>query len=379
MPSTIAFFPWVHIEEPLTVGRLRLLPYERGRLPGDGPNVAQKDIDAILRAYAVRKNRVVQKATLLELGRWRLGQDAKRQVDALFAARELVAFSALAERQLFRRSNYCNFDTYALTIQQYREGSAGAFSFTTRRRDGGTNQLWDTQEFTFLKPLHVEFDAKLKIDRSLLAGMLKAERAAKLPRDAIIEFNRANTDSPDVPSHTEVVMIKSALEFLLRIGQKREELVRALGCVVRLQDPPWQKGPLQEKWQSKFPRAARPLEAWACEFCDLRGGAAHGQRRGGERFIWSEHAHLAFASMLFPLLVKQRLAHDGFLELQERDAVQLELVETYLMHNPFALRQRKAPYREHPWSRVYSERVLGELLRRHLQREVREMWPPADE
>lgn len=373
MPSVIAFFPWVHIDEPLIVGRLRLLPYARGRLPGDGPKVAQKDIDAVLRAYAVRKNQVVQKATLLELGTWRLGQDASRRVDPLFTARELIAFSALAERQLFGQFSYCNFDTYALTIQRYHAGSAGAFSFFTRRRDGGTNQLWDTKEFTFLKPLHVEFDAKIKIDRSLVAALLKADNADKLPLEAIIEFNRANTDSQDVPSHTEVVMTKSALEFLFGIGEKRDELVRALNAVIPLRNPPWPNGPLRKKWQTKFPKAARPLEAWGREFCDLRGGAAHGQRRGGDRFIWSERAHLAFASILFPLLVKQRLAGDGFMELQERDAVHLELIEAYLMHNPFIARRRKRPPREHPWRRIYSERILGELMRRQLLRQVREL------
>jgi hypothetical protein len=126
----------VHLDEPLTIGPLRLLPYVRGRLPGDGPGFSQRDIDAVLRACAVRKNEVVQHATLLDLGRWRLGQDATRRVDALFAAREIVAFAALAERQLFRLFSYCNFDTYALTIQRYNAGTAGAFSFSTRRRDG---------------------------------------------------------------------------------------------------------------------------------------------------------------------------------------------------------------------------------------------------
>jgi hypothetical protein len=50
-------------------------------------------------------------------------------------------------------------------------------------------------------------------------------------RDAIIDFNRANTDSQDVPTHTEVVMTKSAFEFLLGIGEKKDELVRPLNEV----------------------------------------------------------------------------------------------------------------------------------------------------
>jgi hypothetical protein len=233
--------------------------------------------------------------------------------------------------------------------------------------------MWDTKDFTFLKPLHVEFDAKLKIDQSLVAASFRADKADRLPHDAIIEFNRANTDSQDVPTHTEVVMTKSAFEFPLGIGEKKDELVRALSEVIPLRNPSWPKGPLQRKWRTKFPRATRPIEAWAREFCDLRGGAAHGRRRGGDRFIWSERAHLAFASILFPLLVKQQLARDGFMEIQERDAVHLDLIEDYLMHNPFAARRRKASSHEHPGSRAYSKEVLGELLRRHLLREMRNL------
>jgi hypothetical protein len=74
MPSSIAFFPWVTIEEPLSVGPLRLLPYERGEQPGNQPHSPQKDIDGVLHAYAVRKTQLVSLATLLELGEWRLAR-----------------------------------------------------------------------------------------------------------------------------------------------------------------------------------------------------------------------------------------------------------------------------------------------------------------
>jgi hypothetical protein len=50
--SFVAFFPWVHLREPLSIGPVRLLPYERGTLPGALPHAAQEDIDAVLAAYA---------------------------------------------------------------------------------------------------------------------------------------------------------------------------------------------------------------------------------------------------------------------------------------------------------------------------------------
>jgi hypothetical protein len=247
----------------------------------------------------------------------------------LFRARELIVFSALSARRLFQGSpDYCNFDTYAFVVQNYQAGDVGAFSFFTRRRDGGTNQLWDTKEFTFLKPLHVDFRARARLDSNLLQALLNADKANDLPFEAIVEFNRANTDSIDVPIHIELVMLKSAFEFLLSIHEKSKEFVRALERLVpkrAASNAP--SGPMIARWKKARPNTSRPLEAWALEFCDLRGGAAHGKFRGGERFVWSEQAHLAFGSLLFPLLAKRILVRAGFLQLNERDDIELDFRE----------------------------------------------------
>ena len=88
--------------------------------------------------------------------------------------------------------------------------------------------MWDAKEFTFLKPLHVEPDIKLNIDEPLLAALLAGDGADRVPYEAIVEFNRANTDSPDIPIHTEIVMIKSAFEFLLGVRHEADESVSAL-------------------------------------------------------------------------------------------------------------------------------------------------------
>ena len=144
MPNAIAFFPWVALREPIVVGRLRLIPYERKHAPADGPHVTQADIDGVLKAYAVRKSVLVKSATLMEVGPWQLGQDADEETRRqLFRARELVAITALAERQLFRgHFDYCNFDTYSFVVQNYLPDNRGTFSFTTRHRDGNASRMW---------------------------------------------------------------------------------------------------------------------------------------------------------------------------------------------------------------------------------------------
>ena len=368
MPDAITFFPWVATDGPITVGPVRLLPYKRGMSPGDQPNVSQSSIDAVLAAYAERKDHLVPEATLMEIGDWRSGQEVNDQVRAqLFRTREFVAFAALAKRRLFRgHFDYCNFDTYAFVIQNYSAGDVGGFSFSTRRRDGGLNYVWDAEEFAFLKPLHVASNAKMSLDLLLLDALLRADDQDRVPFESIVEFGRANTDSADVPIHTELVMVKSAFEFLFGIGTDVNEFVSALTAV--LPSSGTHDGPMAVRWVSARPKAARPLEAWAREFCDLRGGAAHGRKRGGDRFVWSEHAHLAFAAILFPLVVKHQLSQDGYLVIEQRDAIEFEWIEAYLMHDPFDPApegRRRQPY-EHPWSRIYSDGVLGEVLRRRI-------------
>ena len=102
-------------------------------------------------------------------------------------------------------------------------------------------------------------------------------------------------------------MVKSAFEFLLGVGQDARDFVRALHSSfgALLLDP--LDGPLTRQWQERWPKATNILGAWAQEFCALRGRAAHGDQRGAASFVWTEKAHLAFASILFPLVTRKSL------------------------------------------------------------------------
>lgn len=72
--------------------------------------------------------------------------------------------------------------------------------------------LWGTDDFAFYRSLHVASIERVKLDESLLVALQAADSKDQLPHAAIVEFNLANTDSSDVPQHTEVVMTKSAFE-----------------------------------------------------------------------------------------------------------------------------------------------------------------------
>ncbi|HMH29063.1 MAG TPA: hypothetical protein VK580_10785 [Steroidobacteraceae bacterium] len=351
--KSVAFFPWVALAGPIVLGSsIRLLPYQVGVMPGDLPNAKQADIDLILSAYSNRPNVGVKAATLLEVDDWHTGDSDENAKARLFRARIAIGFAALAQRRLFQQFDYCGYDSFSLAVQRYHVGGNGLFSFGTRRRDGGTNHMWGADEYAFQRPSHVDSRAPCKFDQALAQVLFELPESDSALFEALREFNTANTDSPDVPEHVEIVMVKSAFEWLLHIDQNAMSFVRALESLLPAPDSAAiESGPLEEAWRTRFPNAPRPLNAWAQEFCDIRGAAAHGKDRKAPRFIWKAHTHLAFVSVLFPLLVKKQLADSGHWTMTAFDVAKLRRIDSYLMYDPFT-HDRLASEDSNPWSEL---------------------------
>jgi hypothetical protein len=363
--STVALFPWATLAEPLTLGRsVRLLPYAKGHAPGDTERAKQEDLDNVLRAYSNGTHRRVSEATLIEVDGWHTGMEADVIArERLFRARIILGFSALSHRRLFSSLRYCCYDTYTMVVQQYETGHADRFVYSTRRRDGGTSNYWNADGFAFHRPLHVDSRARIELDKELAAILLDLPSDADDPLiDALEEFNSANTDSPDVPLHIEAVLVKSAFERLLRIGSNAKRFSDALQACIPDMDGDLQ-GPLLDKWKSRFPRAPSILGAWAQEFSALRGANAHGMDRKLDHFVWSSAAHLSFASILFPLIVKKKLADAGLWVQPEEDVEKLRRIQDYLMHDPFNVGHTNRED-SHPWSNIDGEVLMAGYERR---------------
>lgn len=355
MVHAIAFFPWVALDKVIEVGPIRLIPYERKVAPGDLPNVAQNDMDGILAAYALRPKIRIRTAALLEHADWHLGKDPTPVLESLFAAREQVAMSALAARRFFRgHSNYCNTDQYAVVVQRYRPGDTGDFAFTARRRDGHSQYLWGSDEFAFHCPNHVT-PSRPDLDEGLLKALVSKPVPNHL-RHSIVEFLSANTDAPGIPETAEVVMTKCAFEFLFEIGHTDDELEDALIEAFVPFRSGHVNGPLAPAWKKRWPKADSPLGAWAREFNVIRGTSAHGAPRGKAKTVWPAHAHLLFAAVLFPLLLKAKLHKLGRLVMKPRDAALLSRIEQLLMHQPFD-EKHFAQNAEHPWPEIENQAV----------------------
>lgn len=361
MSSVIAFFPWASVQSPVSFGPLRLFPYRKGILPGNLPHVMQVQVDEVLSAYADRPNFHVHAGALLEFADWHLGMDiSDEQLTKLFRARHLLAFSALSQRQLFHHSNYSNFDTYSLVIQRFNLKKPSTFSIITRRRDGRSRLLWAADNFAFHRPLHVDGRAKIDFDETLLLALLNLPSAYEYIYEAIIEFNLANTDSSDVPEHVEVVMCKSAFEWLLQVDSKVNSFVVALNALLSGTKFELPQGPLVAAWTRRWQQSPNLLSAWAKDFCAVRGKSAHGAPKTD--FVWSSHQHLAFIAMLFPLLVKKSLSDAGLLVMTNVDIEKLRRIEMYLAHDPFDFDWDSNA--THPWSDASSAAMMSVLAKR---------------
>ncbi len=363
--SSVAFFPWAALAEPITLGRsVRLLPYVKSQVPGDTDHVRQEDLDNVLCAYSNGTHKRVSEATLIEVDRWHTGMETDVAArERLFRARIILGFSALSHRRLFSHMHYCCYDTYTMIVQQYQTGRADRFVYSTRRRDGGTSNYWNADGFAFHRPLHVDSHARIELDQKLAVVLLDLPQDSDDPLiDSLEEFNSANTDSPDVPLHIEAVLVKSAFERLLRIGSNAKEFSNALQACIPNMGADLQ-GPLLESWKRRFPQASSILGAWAQEFSALRGANAHGMDRKLDHFVWSSAAHLAFASILFPLIVKKKLADAGLWVQPEEDTEKLRRIQDYLMHNPFNVGKTNRDG-SHPWSDIDGEVLMAGYERR---------------
>lgn len=373
MPNAIAFFPWVYIDEPITIGAIRLLPYLKGKLPGDLKHASQEDVEGVFQTYSNRPKYPVKRGVLLEVGDWYSGMEVTQDtLETLYRARELLAFSALSKRALFHgHFDYTNSDAYQLIVQRYKPGEDRAFSYTTRRRDGGTTQLWSSAEFAFQRPGHVDSNWKMSIDPTLVEALLNLPSGSNGIYESILEFNAANTDSSAVPSHVEVVMCKTALEWLLGINEHRVSLTKELTRLFPVTDELEVVGSHFEKWLNRWKAPdLRAISAWAYDFCAVRGSAAHGKETPIS-VVWGANQHLAFISVVFPLLLKKVLAERGNYVLTDEDADHICCLEGYLQYDPFSSDSVNKEG-QHYWAEVRSmSRMKG--ISKHLSEHLSKM------
>lgn len=369
------FLPWVSIENIVASGDLKLIPYKRGIQPIDLEGIPIKSIDAVLanygnQGYRNKRAEPIAHATIIASHSTSAANEpSDEEIQTRLQIGQQLAFCALAQRKIGSHFGYCNTDGYRMIAQRFTINNSGAIAVKTRRRDGHSLQYLgnDGRNPRFIRPLHVDDRLSFNIDLKLLEALQAITEPELRERlsVAIDVFIRANTDAPDVPERTEIVLLRSAFETLLKSTHQTQDLTHRFAHHFRNElpvTPAWHPGQFDEAiWRKRWPNSRkrnimRPLDAWVNDFCDARNAAAHGSRNLRDASVWHIHNHLLFASWLFPLIVKGLLASAGLYQLSDEDVIFRRRFEAFFAHDVLARSDKDNP--EINWMRVEHELFL---------------------
>lgn len=229
------------------------------------------------------------------------------------------------------------------------------------------------------KPMHVSLGPiPNDLDIPLLRALLAAEKSDDWEcfTESILNFNLANTDSPDMSQHIEAVLLVSAFERILKCGHgKEDELAQRFSE---------QLHPSQERlWGDcarlassncgpRFQAASSIREIWIRDFFRLRGDSAHGWIHHRYPAIWLLHEHLLLGSYAFPLLVRSILGKDKLYSVTKDDQFEIDLFERLASECLFEAVKDKGEPPSWPWNKVI-ERAHAERLYAQVVEQLRRM------
>lgn len=347
--AVVFFLPWVSITEELRIADLRLIPYERGRLPGEFLGIPQEAFDGVLGNYGDRglgslPSRPIQQAAVIIWDEDTPGLEASdEQIQQRLVQCSYLAFSALVSRSLCSPFDYYNADTLQVVAQRFDVASPAHSCMTTRRRDGRTqNMLAGSGGLKFIRPYHIDNRARISLDTPLLEALLNLPEGQLKERidEAIVSFLRANTDAPSLDERSELILMRVAMDTLLDVSHDKSAFRRGINeHFDELPNPPiWHRGSLDESWWRKHwdKHVDRPLDAWVHDFCAARNAAAHGPANGEKGSIWPRHNHLIFIAWLLPLIVKKLLVQARLYEFSAEDKVARAGFEVFLAYDLLA-------------------------------------------
>lgn len=324
----LSFFPWYQLEETIDLGLFELLPYKRALKPvGIGLEI-QETIDVVLKPYYHSHERQISRGMLMRLKDKGLIDDlSENERSDAFSFSEIVSLAGLCSREYFDLT-YCNSHNFTFVIQSFR-GASGGVALTSRRRDGSTFGYVAPGTFKEIQPHHVSSSMVTNLDPDLLKSLVEFSEHKNGERlvEASFGFNRANTDSPNVPDASEVVLMVGAFERILGVDNGREELLAENFCSkFRPHSPmPIEANPRIPR--NTFTNCASVQEIWIRDFFRVRGNLAHGRRRSEYRSLWSVNEHLLLGAYAFPLLVKTLMVQSGCYHFTPQDTFDIDVFE----------------------------------------------------
>jgi len=339
----IAFFPWLYLKEPITLGTLTFLPFrdERGNFPAPLTDLADS-LTIILRGYVDMHGEPIDKCVVVtHSGRdpvWNLEDDDHNLVRRCALILALAAISKNAYNTNI--GCYANSTTFQFFRQRFTE-PVEYIAFGVRRRDGSTTDAgYRHGEIKFTVPPQskslretcIDAEFAVAIERAVAANSPTARRL--IP--ALSFFSLANTDSDVMDQDAEVILFGSGFEQLLN-AYNRTNLNRATGNLLQPyasttveQALAARPGIVVEPEYAAAQRAWPLHRKWAQELYDLRSTYAHGLDYAARTWGWAPIEHVVMAAFVFPLLVKLLLTSEGYYTLADDDDGMLAAIDKLL-------------------------------------------------
>ncbi|MCA2991878.1 hypothetical protein [Gemmatimonas sp.] len=309
----LPFLPWATISEPLRFGDFHLMPLGVAINEGAVPATMVDPVMAVLAAYG--KTRPVDAASVPLMHRHDMAALADltdEQVTDYFGFRLRLTFAAIASRRFFDH-RYLNSDNLQLVIQGFEPDRAGGAIVQSRRRDGAVNNIIPKGHLNIRRPNHISGGCELPrdLDVPLLEALEKvrdseADLVERLD-DVVRLFVGANTDSPDISEHSELVDLVSAFGRL--VGEWKEpETVRAFVKLLpspdadMLSNKPGTRAGKARLIDATANKSVRAV--WLKDAFLLRHSYGHGRVTAPSHTpIWSQREHLLLGSVALPLVV----------------------------------------------------------------------------
>ncbi|HYB90881.1 MAG TPA: hypothetical protein VEC38_07540 [Candidatus Binataceae bacterium] len=317
--ASFHFMPWLRLQEPYSVGESRLIPWHTDNPPQEFNSYEREKVHSILSSYKSPNREPVRHFTVARFADHQLFADLNQaQREYLWDSVCLACLSGLAAREyLINDDPYCNADCFLIHGQRFPErvGHLLGTSLFTVRCGQLVLSYQSLKDVSFFEPRHVSQVAAVTLDGALLAGLARF-RDTKLKgqggswarwRDAIVCFNRANTDSTDyVLWQADWVLLCSAFQRLLDAGRRSEAVAEKFtACFVPANYP--------------LPIDTGLLREWQGDFQTLRGKFyAHGVLKSPATSDYGVR-HLPLAIVAFPLLVRVLLNKEGAYRLSDGD------------------------------------------------------------
>ncbi len=368
MPA-LQFLPWCHLADECCAGDVTLLPFTRdSKIKGsDALHTAWARL--ILNPYKNSGGLPVRQAVLVRYGDKDLFADVSDDERARTSeCVDLTAFAALSKREFFipwRRN--CNFDNFRMVGHRFPDDPAWA-AIVTRRPEGETWNMVALAEVVFSQPLHVNSKSAIDIDRPLLEAILKQRSEGDQDewrrwQNAIICFNRANTDDSAMLHQVEWTLLCSAFQHLLDANSKAKDVARLFAEATPQADKVLATASRRKpERREKVDKSLR--YEWLREFYRIRGDFAHGRLTTRQPTAWNLGEHLLLAKMVFPLLVRCLLAKAGRYQLVPTDCAQLRAFEPFADCESF--KPDELSDDEPPWQKC----LEAELQQAHLERVI---------